>query len=261
MEFITRLHKCLAESRVAAGMFVGLNSPAVAELLVGGTDLDFIAAELQHAPIGADDSVHLLRAIQAANPAVTPMVRLPNHDLYWIQQSLDAGYAGLIVPLVESAEQAGKLVKAAYFPPIGDRSVAGSIRASLYGEELSTFNDKMILLPQIESAKGLENTEEIVAVEGVTGVLLGPADLSLSCGWKTEDIWSHASFIDAAKRVVAACKKSGKDAAILTGDPVEARKAGFNIIGFGGDQAHIRVVMTADANDKLAQIRQNGKVD
>ena len=255
MEFVTRLHRRLDEGKLAAGWFFGLNCPAVAELVVNDTELDFVAVELQHAPIGPADSMHLLQAIQAADPMVTPVVRLPNHDVYWIQQSLDAGYTGLIVPLVESADQARQLVKAAYFPPAGDRSLALSVRASLYGQKLDVFNERMILLPQIESAKGLEHAEEIVAVEGVTGAFLGPGDLSLSCGWDSQGLWSHKPFLEAAERVVAACRKHNKPAAVLTGEMMRARELGFDIISFGGDTAFVRNNMVAAVNDKLAQLR------
>ena len=256
MELVTRLHKCLAQSKVAGGVFSALNSPMALELLINATDMDFIIVDLQHAAINAADSAHLLRTIQAADPTLTPIARLPNHDVYWIQQSLDAGYTGLIVPLVESAAQAEKLVKAAYYPPQGDRSAAGSIRCTLYGADLNTLNQHMILAPQIESAKGLENVEEIVAVEGVTGVFLGPFDLSLSCGWHGQDLWSYEPFLAAAKRITDACKKHGKSASILTGDFLAARQAGFDIIGFSGDMVHLRTVMAENVNNTLAQLRQ-----
>ena len=255
MEFVTRLHRCLESGKQAGGMFFGLNCPAAAELIVNGTELDFMAVELQHAPVSAADSVHVLRAVQAADPLVTPLVRLPSHDVYWIQQSLDAGYAGLIAPLVESADQARQLVKAAYFPPKGDRSIAMSVRMSLYGQKLDTFNERMVLLPQIESAKGLEHVEEIVAVEGVTGVFLGPADLSLSYGWDSQGLWSQKPFLDAAQRVLAACRKQNKPAAVLTGEMVRARELGFDIIGFAAELALVRVDMVAGINGKLAQLR------
>ena len=98
MQYITRLHRKLQQSKTAVGFLFGLNSPAVAELVVGGTQLDFAVVGLQHAPVTAEDLTHLLRAIQAVDPQVTPLVRLPNHDDYWIQHALDVGYVGLIVP-------------------------------------------------------------------------------------------------------------------------------------------------------------------
>ena len=258
MKYLTRLHRCIDESRPACGMFFGLNSPTTIEMVLHGTELDFVGIELQHAPISADDSVHLLRAIQASDPEVTPFVRLPNHDVYWIQQSLDAGYAGLIVPLVESVEQAEGLVESTYFPPQGARSTAGSIRASMYHIDVATANQRMILLPQIESARGLEHVEEIVAVEGVSGVLLGPADLSLSCGWHGKDLWSHPPFLDAVRRVVTACHQNNKLAAILVGSGFpQVLEAGFDIIGFAGDTPEVRLTMTSNVNEKLTQLRSS----
>ena len=94
MEHLTRLHRCISESRLGVGMFFGLNSPAAVELILHGTQMDFATVELQHAPIGPGDCAALLRTVQAADPGITPLVRLPDHSPYWIQQSLDAGFAG-----------------------------------------------------------------------------------------------------------------------------------------------------------------------
>jgi len=137
-------------------MFFGLNSPSLAELIVNGTELDFVAVELQHAQVSSGDSTAILRAVQATDPDVTPLVRLPDHSVYWIQQSLDAGFTGMIVPLVESAEQTESLVRAAYFPPLGDRSSAGSIRAVMYALEPDYYKVGLIV-------------EALVHVHGATG--------------------------------------------------------------------------------------------
>jgi 2-dehydro-3-deoxyglucarate aldolase/4-hydroxy-2-oxoheptanedioate aldolase len=225
-------------------------------MIAAGTELDFFATDLQHAPVDAQDSASILRAVQAVNADITPMVRLPDHSVYRIQQSLDIGYMGMIVPLVESASQAEALVRAAYYPPRGDRSFAGSIRAYLYGMEPGVANDRTILLPQIESAKGLENAEEIIAVDGVTGILLGPEDLSLSCGWRGLDLWSHPPFLEAVERVVSLCRQYGKVSSILTAASEEARNAGFQVIGFGGDIAMVRLDLVALVNERLNRLRK-----
>ncbi len=256
MEHSTRLHRCIAESRLGVGMFFGLNSPSFAELIANGTELDFAVVELQHAQVSSGDSTAILRAVQAADPDVTPLVRLPDHSVYWIQQSLDAGFTGMIAPLVESAAQAESLVRAAYFPPLGDRSFAGSIRAVMYELEPDTANERMLLLPQIESAKGLEQLEAIVAVDGVSGALVGPEDLSLSCGWRGKDLWSYAPFLEAVERVIATCRRHGKIAAILSGAFNDAQKAGFDIIGFASDQAMARIDVVGTVNERAAQLRE-----
>jgi 4-hydroxy-2-oxoheptanedioate aldolase len=261
MQHETRLHRCIADRTIAAGFFTGLGSPALVDLLAHGTTLDFLAVELQHAPIDAAMCSALLRAMQTADPDVTPIVRLPDHSVYWIQQSLDAGYIGLIAPLVESADQARELVRAAYFPPIGARSFAGSVRASMYGIEPDQANEHLILLPQIESARGLEHVEEIVAVKGITGVLFGPEDMSLDCGWRGRDLWTHPPFMDAVERVVSACRKHDKPAATLTGAPLCARDAGFNIIGFGGDTGQVRIDMVTRCNEQVNAIHGSSSAD
>ena len=257
----TRLHQRLAEGKVARGVIFSANSPAAAEAFCGAVQPDFVAVDLQLAATTPTDAQHLLRAVQAVDRLITPMARVPNHDVYWIQQVLDAGYEVLVVPLVESAEQAQALVRATYWPPTGSRSFAGSIRAQVVGPGLEHGNERVLLLPQIESARGLEHLEEIVAVEGLSGVLLGPEDLNISCGWPRADCWSHPPFQNAADRVVETCRRNGKWPAIFTGAPLAAKKAGFSIIGFSGDLAHIRTVMATDVSTKLAELDQEGAAD
>ena len=257
MRLTTRLHRCLAEGRTAVGVFASLNSPAAVELLANGTELDFLAVDQQHSNASGSDSGHMLRALQAADPEVTALARIPDHGKYWIEQSLDAGCVGIIVPITESAQQAAALVQKAYYPPIGARSAAGSIRASLYDDYLGRINEHLMLLPQIESADGLAKVEEIVAVEGVSGVLLGPGDLSLSCGWPADTLWSHAPYLAAVERTVAACRAHGKVSAILTGGDgiYRARDMGFAMIGITGDAVHIRTEMVPDFNARAARLR------
>src|SRR4030067_616540 len=88
MQYLTRLHRRLQNSQTAAGFLLGLNCPALAELLVANAQLDFIGIDLQHAPVTAADMAHMLQAIQAADPEVTPLVRLPNHDAYCLSHAL-----------------------------------------------------------------------------------------------------------------------------------------------------------------------------
>ena len=255
MKHVTHLHRCIEESRAAGGFFIASNSPEIAELIANGTELDFVCVDLQHAAVSSADGVHILRAIQAADSQATPLVRVPDHSVYWIQQMLDAGYTGLIVPLVESAEEARQLVQAAFFPPVGVRSLAGSVRASIYDVEVAGINDRIILLPQIESAQGLEHIEEIVAVEGVTGVFIGPDDLRLSCGWSGKDLWSYKPFTDAIQQILDACHKHDKIAAIPCGKPNDARDAGFQMIALGGDIGEVRNGMVSRINDMLKQLQ------
>lgn len=258
MKLETRVHTRLAAGETVYGGWSNLNSPLAVELLAGGTDLDFVGMDLQHAAVGAGDSVHLLRAMQSVAPEVTPFVRIATRDKYWIEQSLDSGYVGLIVPLVETAEHARDLVRAAYYPPAGARSRAGTLRATLYEDYFETINDKLFLIPQIESRDGLDHCEEIIDVPGVSGVLLGPGDLSLSCGWMGVDLWSHQPFLDALARVVGACEKTGKIPAIMMAGfegAKRSRDAGFRVIAFAHDGAEMRTTMVPQTQQALDALR------
>ena len=259
MKLESRVHKRLSAGQSSYGGWFGLNSPSSIEFLANDVDLDFICVEQQHSAIGQADSIHLLRAMQAANPKTTPFIRLATQDKYGIEQSLDAGYVGLIVPLVESAEEAEALVRASYYPPLGARSQAGSIRARLYEDYFTSINDHLILLPQIESRVGLEHCEDIVGVSGVSGLLFGPTDLSLSCGWTGKDLWSHQPFLDAVDRVIEACRSAGKIAATLTGGlegTQRVQDSGFNLISFIHEGVQIRVKMVEDAQKILSEMRR-----
>ncbi|MCC6681888.1 MAG: hypothetical protein IT445_13395 [Phycisphaeraceae bacterium] len=259
MDLKTRTHRCLANGSTGYGGWCNLNSPLAVEMMGHGLELDFLTVDMQHAAIGVGDAIHLIRALQSASPDVTPFVRLPTQDRYWIEQSLDAGYVGLIVPMVESASQAHALVQAANYPPDGVRSRAGTIRASIYQNYFEQINQHVILLPQVETAEGLTNCQAIVEVPGVTGVVLGPGDLSLSCGWHVQDIWAHNPFLDAVDRVVSACKSSGKIAATLVSgltDAMRARDAGFHLVAFASDGVDLRVEMLPRTRKDLQQLRK-----
>lgn len=255
MQFPTRFRNRLAKGKIAGGMFLNVKDPASAEMLAHRCELDWVALDLQHAPISPDDATGLLRAVQAVDPTISPMVRLPGDDKYWIQQSLDAGFIGLIVPGVESAQQIRQVATAAYFPPVGQRSFAGSIRGSLYTDYFKRINDEVILLPQIESIGGLEHLEQIVAEPGVSGVLLGPGDLSMSYGWPMDSSqWSHEPLLEACRHVVETCRQQNKCPSILVGTDEAVRHAqrlGFQAIGVAGDNVLVRTVAADQINRRL----------
>ena len=259
MKLGTRVHECLENGSTAYGALCFLNSPLGVEILAGDCGFDFVAIDMQHGNIGVESARHLIRAVQSVDPAVTPIVRVPTQDKYWIEQSLDAGYAGIIVPQVESADEARRLAQAFRYPPDGARSRANTIRASLYENYFENANSQLLLLPQIESPAGLEHCEEIINEPGVSGALLGPGDLALSCGWPLKDSWSHAPFAEAAERVARACKEAGKVSAIVSGgrdNAIRSREAGFQLISFAGDGAGLRNQVAAPAKRDLEELRK-----
>ncbi len=162
------------------GTMVCLPSPAVAEILVD-VGFDWLFVDTEHGPISHNDIVAIVNAARAC-PCV---VRVPDHSEVAIKSVLDLGVAGIIVPLVNSAEEAARIIALAKYPPQGRRSV-GIARAQGYGFHFADYvqraNDETAVILQIEHIEGVKNVDAILAVEGIDAILLGPYDLSASLG-------------------------------------------------------------------------------
>ncbi|MEC9346193.1 MAG: aldolase/citrate lyase family protein [Pseudomonadota bacterium] len=143
---------------------------------------DSIGVDLQHGMIDYNQSIAILQAISGHQP--TPLARIPWNDPTWIMKVLDAGALGLICPMVNSAEEAAAFVGACRYPPRGFRSFAG-VRGPLYvgSDYRKVANELIVTLPMIETKEALDRIEEIVKVEGVDAVYIGPSDLALGLGF------------------------------------------------------------------------------
>jgi 2-dehydro-3-deoxyglucarate aldolase len=192
----------LKDREALVGTIVSLASPEVAEVLsAAGFDWLFIDAE--HSPL---DALAIQRMLQGAG--TTPcLVRLARGDEVSIKKALDVGAAGIIAPLINSAEQAAQVVQWAKYAPLGTRGV-GVGRAHAYGfafqEYVSRANDETVVVVQAEHIDAVNNIEAIVQVPGVVAVLVGPYDLSASLGRLGEV--SHPDVIAAIERVTQACR-------------------------------------------------------
>ena len=185
------------------GPMVTLGSPEVAEILTRvGFDWLFIDAE--HAPFSALD---IQRILQSAGPDMPCLIRLSASQEVPIKKALDVGAAGIIAPMVNSAEQAARVVSMAKYAPIGTRGV-GLGRAHGYGlsfqEYVETANDNITVVVQTEHIQAVENIEAIVQVEGVDAVLIGPYDLSASLGRLGQV--THPEVVAAIDRVTEICQ-------------------------------------------------------
>lgn len=162
------------------GTFSGIPHPVAVEV-AAATGIDFLCIDWEHAQIGRDRIEDLIRAADVHS--VPAIVRVPGHAPEAIAAALDAGAAGVLVPRVSTAAQAKAAVMATRYPPIGERGV-GPGRAAGYGyripDYLAAANTSLVLAIQVETAEGLANIEEIVAVPGVDVIFIGPGDLSVS---------------------------------------------------------------------------------
>ncbi len=204
------------------GCWVGLANAYTAEI-AATTQFDWLLVDGEHAPNDLRSILEQVRVIEGSGSA--PMARLPIGETWMIKQFLDAGVQNLLVPMVETADQARDLVRAVQYPPHGVRGVGSALaRASQFSaipDYLQTADDQICLLVQVENRAGMEALDDILKTD-VDGVFIGPADLAADMGHigKTDHPEVVAAVLDAIERIVAA----GKAAGILTLDPDMQRK-------------------------------------
>jgi 4-hydroxy-2-oxoheptanedioate aldolase len=241
--------KALAAKQPQVGLWLSMADPYLAEVSATA-GFDWLLVDGEHAP---NDLRSTLAALQAIAPYRSqPVVRAVAGEVALVKQLLDIGAQNLLVPMVDTADQARRLVSATRYPPGGIRGVGSAVgRASRWSqrtEYLDVADDEVCLLVQAETVTALQNLEEICAVDGVDGVFIGPADLSASLGHRGKP--GHPEVQAAIEGAIRRIVESGKAAGILTSDHVLARKyleLGATFVATGVD-----VLMYANAARKLA---------
>ena len=194
------------------GSWVQVSNGTSAEIL-GRTGFDWIGIDMEHTDIDVEALAHVIRGMYGRN--VVPIVRLKYNDVIAIRRALDLGAQGILVPLVGTAEDARAAVGAAKYPPEGIRGFS-YCRANNWGVDfdayVSSANADISVIAMIETKEGVENIEEILSVEGVDGVFVGPYDMSGSYGIPGQ--LSHSLVRDACRRICAVCKQLGKSAGL-----------------------------------------------
>lgn len=201
---------------------------------------DSLTVDMQH---GLSDYQDALRTLQSLGQySATPLTRVSWLDPGLIMKVLDAGFYGVICPMINNREQAQKFVSYSRYPPQGTRSY-GPTRAlySIGGDYHSDANNQVICLAMIETAEAMRNLEEIVTTPGLDGVYIGPSDLSLGIGngrFPPGFDREEPQILDAIKTILKAAKKAGIRAGIHCGSPEYAAKAinwGFDLVTIGSD--------------------------
>lgn len=171
------------------GVFQSFDSPDLTEMF-GYSGFEFIVFDAEHGNLYPGGCEHLIRAAECSN--IVPLIRIPSFERADILKALDRGSMGILVPMVETKEDAEKIVSLAKYYPLGIRGLAVSTRAGGYGktisqkEHLETSNSETLVLLQIETKKAVENLDEILKVDGVDVIFIGPSDLSQSLGFPGE---------------------------------------------------------------------------
>lgn len=251
---INTFKKRLKAGNQLIGLWLGLADPYCAEL-AANAGFDWLLLDGEHAP---NDLRSQLAQLQAIAPyASHPIIRPAIGDTVLIKQLLDIGAQTLLIPLVETAEQAAELVRAMRYPPQGIRGVGSALaRASRWNsipDYLDSADDQMCLLVQIETVKGLQNLDAIAAVEGVDGVFIGPADLSAALGHRGKP--THPEVQTAIEDAVKRIQYAGKAAGILMADAKLAQhylELGCGFVAVGVDTTVLMKGLKSLANEFIA---------
>ncbi|WP_020394041.1 4-hydroxy-2-oxoheptanedioate aldolase [Thiolinea disciformis] len=229
--------QALQAQQVQYGLWVGLVDPICAEI-AASSGFDWILLDGEHAPNDMRTILHQLQATAAYPTQVLarPVEGTPSI----IKQWLDIGVQSLLIPMVETSEQAAMLAAACHYPPRGIRGVGTALaRAANWGRipnYLQTADHEICLLIQVENRKGLDNLDAILQVDGIDGVFIGPADLAASFGHLGQP--NHPEVSAAIEQALHKIRQAGKAAGILSVDPKLARHyqaQGANFIAVGVD--------------------------
>lgn len=252
---VNTLKQRLKQGAVLHGIWLGFADPYAAEI-AATADFDWLLIDGEHAPNDIRSISAQLAAIGAHGPA--PVVRLRDDDPAAIKQALDIGAQNLLIPMVHSADQAQRAYRATRYPPEGVRGVGSSLaRASRFSaipDYLTTANDQICLILQIESAEGLANLDAILAVQGVDALFIGPSDLAADMGHLGQP--NHPAVKAAVLDALARIRAAGKSAGVLSteGDYInDCKAAGANFVGVGID-----VTILAFALRRLADHYRKG---
>ena len=231
-------HK-LREGGVSIGtMMFEFNSTGIGRI-AANAGAEFAVYDMEH----SGWSIETIRMLIATTPKseMVPIVRIPATEYHFVANVLDMGAMGIMVPMCENADQACLLVNSAKYPPIGRRGAAFSIahddyRSGPIPDVIQSANDETLLIAQIETARGLDNVEEIAAVPGIDALWIGLYDLTLSLGIPGQ--MNHPDVLAATDRVFAACQAHNKSPAVLVTSVSEGQsqlQRGFKLIAYGGD--------------------------
>lgn len=234
---LNKFKRSMSSGESQFGAFLGLPGSSVAEI-IAAAGFDWLLIDHEHAPFELSDILAHLQVIAPYD--VAPIVRPVDHNPALLKKFLDIGVQSFLVPMVDTPEQARSIVRSLRYPPAGTRGLGASLaRAAGWGQVtdyLHKANDEICLLVQVETTEALHNLPQILQVEGVDGVFIGPSDLSASMGHVGDP--AHPEVVTAISAGLESIAAAGKYAGVLCLDPslVETyRASGANFIAVGVD--------------------------
>ena len=249
---VNKFKRAINEGRIQLGAWLVSGAPSTAEAL-GCAGFDFLVVDMEHTPVDTPEMIEILRTI-AGTPAQA-MVRLVWNDPVWLKRVLDGGAQTVLLPFVQTAEEAQRAVAATRYPPDGIRGVAGNHRGSRFGtvpDYLKNAADELCVMVQIETVKGFDNLAAIAAVPGVDSIFIGPSDLAASMGF-LGDV-GNAAVQEKLKAAAQQLRKLRKPCGILGMNPEMTAQFigyGYDWVAIGSDMAF----MVGRAQEVLGKAR------
>ena len=252
--FKNPLKQKLKQGRKTAGSWLGMASPLSAEI-IGRSGFDWVIIDMEHGP---GDIMALIAQLQALDGSgAVPIVRVPWNDFVIIKRVLDAGAYGLIIPYVNTRQEAEAAVSACKYPPEGIRGLAGSTRAAWFNRFAKNYfphaNEEILIITQVETRTAVENLDDMLQVPGIDGIFIGPMDLATSMGHLADP--SQAEVRSTIMEVEEKVKKTDKFLATISANWQQAKTLydrGYQLISLMADGN----ALAAIAAEKVAEFRE-----
>ena len=216
------MKQAMLESKVTYGPFVGYPSPAMTELM-GWAGFDFVVIDCEHGVIDYESAENMIRAAELSG--TTPILRIGMNEQQHIQRYLEAGAQGVMIPLINNAQQGKQVVDSVKYPPVGKRG-GFSGRSAMFGvqeqaEYVKQANEETFVCLQIETPESIDNADEIINTEGADCIFFGPGDLSLNFGYPGQI--DHPEVVSVIERLVKQTHEAGKISGTLGVTPELAK--------------------------------------
>ncbi len=216
---MTRIRNLAKEKLGAGEVAVGIGLRQARSVDVGKImktcGYDWLFIDMEHNAMAVEDAVEI--SVAAQDAGITPVVRVPGFEHYHASRVLDGGALGIVVPHVDTAEQAAKIVDNCKYPPIGHRSVTGALPQLDFepvpmAEATVVINDATLVVVMLETPQAVENADAIAAIDGIDVLLVGTNDLCVEMGIPGE--LAHDKVVAAYEKIIAACNNNGKYAGL-----------------------------------------------
>lgn len=247
---------------VVGTMISDMRNPEVAYIMAAA-GMDFVIIDTEHSSPGTETLQNIVRSARAAG--LVPLARVTDNQYSLIARILDMGTMGVMVPRVDTPEQALRVVKSAKYPPqgargYGARGVMTDYEPVTVREIVDWVNEHTLIIVQVESREAVANLEEITRISGIDVALIGPNDLSVSLGVPGD--FKHPQFVEAVERTFEVCLKNGVSPAIHTGD-LEAvkryRDMGMRFLLYGSESRMLLAAATEAVRQLVGEHRKAGR--